>query len=292
MRDGRHGPACVVARGQADPGGVPSDLAAHRSLARDRRGGRRVRPLGLASAARRRADRSRDRDRRAAHAGPRCRVLLLAALSLAGEAAATRSAEADVSLEAAAASRLAWSATTPGVDTEAIHGALATYLDATVAHEWSPTDQRGDDGTRAAIADLEVAVRDSAVADDLGSAPAGELLGALDSVTSLRRQRLAVADQALPDFYVAVVVVSGLALIVNSAAVAVRARRRAAALTAGLVVVVSLAVALLFALAAPYEGGFVSTTPRWSRWSTICRPVTSRPESVSRRASPPRRREG
>jgi len=182
---------------------------------------------------------------------------LLSALSLAGEAAATRSAETDVSLEAAAASRLAWSATTPGFDTDEIHRALETYLEATVAHEWSPTDQQGDDAARAAVADLEVAVRSSAVAEGVGSAPAGELLGALDSVTSMRRQRLAVADETLPDFYIAVVVVSGLALIVNSAAVAIRARRRAAVLTGGLVVVVSLVVALLFALAAPYEGGFV-----------------------------------
>ena len=45
---------------------------------------------------------------------------LLAALSLSSEAAELRKADQDVAAEAAAASRLAWASTTPGVDTEAV----------------------------------------------------------------------------------------------------------------------------------------------------------------------------
>lgn len=182
---------------------------------------------------------------------------LLAALSLAGEAAAVRAAENDVSLEAAAASRLAWASTSPGVESGAIQTALGDYLNATTANEWSTTDQGGDETTLRALAALQAAVRDAAAADGIGSPQASELLSSVGSLSSLRRERLAVAAYPLPGFYVAVVVVSGLALIVNSAAVAVGARRRVALLTAGLVLVVSLAVALLFALSAPFSGGFV-----------------------------------
>ena len=203
-----------------------------------------------------------DRMGAAAIAGPLMPALgaafaLLAALSLAGEAAAVRSAENDVSLEAAAASRLAWASTSPGVDSGPMQAALGDYLAATTANEWSTTDQRGDETTLRALAALQAAVRDAAAADGLGSAQAGELLTSVGSLSSLRRERLAVAAHPLPGFYVAVVVVSGLALIVNSAALAVGARRRIALLTTGLVLVVSLAVALLFALSAPFSGGFV-----------------------------------
>ena len=182
---------------------------------------------------------------------------LLAALSLAGEAAETRAAESDVGLEAAAASRLAWGSTSPGLDPDRIQTPLLTYLEATRAREWSLDDHRGDEETLPALAELEGAVREAAATDGLGSAQAGELLSSLGSVTSLRRQRLTTASHALPDFYVAVVVLSGLALIVNSSALALAAGRRVALLTSGLVVVVALAVALLFALSAPFSGGFV-----------------------------------
>jgi hypothetical protein len=183
---------------------------------------------------------------------------LLAALSLAGEAAATRSAESDVSLEAAAASRLAWASTNPGLDADEIQRALLGYLEATRSQEWPPDDEGGDQAALVALAELEGQVRDAAATDGLGSAQAGELLGSIGSLTSLRRQRLATAAQPLPDFYVAVVVLSGLALIANSAALALSAWRRVAFLTSGLVVVVGLAVALLFALSAPFSGGFVA----------------------------------
>src|SRR5262245_34298538 len=61
---------------------------------------------------------------------------VLMALTLSSEAGYLRSAQDIVSREAAAASRLAWAATNPGVDAEPIHAALAGYLEATREHEW------------------------------------------------------------------------------------------------------------------------------------------------------------
>lgn len=182
---------------------------------------------------------------------------LLAATTIGAEAAQYRSAVDDVSAEAAAASRLAWASTTPGVDTEAIQSDLAAYLRATREMEWRSGDSDGSPRTLAALAALERTVRAESVNEDLGSAQAAELLTSMDSLTSLRRQRLAHAANQLPDGYLLVVLMSGLALVANSAALAVDRKGRVALLTGGLVVVVALALALLVAIASPFEGGFV-----------------------------------
>jgi hypothetical protein len=61
---------------------------------------------------------------------------VLIALTLAGEAGYLKSAQDIVANEAAAASRLAWAATSPGVRSAPIHTALRDYLQATRASEW------------------------------------------------------------------------------------------------------------------------------------------------------------
>jgi hypothetical protein len=182
---------------------------------------------------------------------------LLAATTIGAEAAQYRSAGDDVSAEAAAASRLAWASTTPGVDPTAIQSDLAAYLRATRASEWRDGPRDGSARTVAALAELEQTVRAASVGEQLGSAQAGELLTSLDALTSLRRQRLAHATNQLPDGYIAVVLASGLALVVNSAALAAAQRRRVALLTTGLVIVVAITLALLVAISSPFEGGFV-----------------------------------
>ena len=183
---------------------------------------------------------------------------LLAATTLSTEAAQFRSAEDNVSAEAAAASRLAWAATSPGIDSSTIHRELAAYLQATRADEWSGGDRDGDPRVMRTLSALERTVRSESAQKVVGSAQGGELLGALDSLTTLRRQRLATGSNDLPDLYLIVVLVSGLALVANSAALAVAHRRRLAALTAGLVIVVALSLALLVAISSPFRGGFIA----------------------------------
>lgn len=182
---------------------------------------------------------------------------LLAATTIGAEASLYRSAGDDVSAEAAAASRLAWASTSPGVDSDVIQRELTTYLRVTRATEWRDGDEDGSPEAMAALARLERTVRDEAASKDLGSAQAGELLTSMDSLSSLRRQRLAHATNELPQGYLLVVLASGLALVANSAALAVNHRGRVALLTAGLVLVVALALALLIAISAPFAGGFV-----------------------------------
>jgi hypothetical protein len=182
---------------------------------------------------------------------------LLAATTIGAEAVQYRSAGDDVSAEAAAASRMAWAATSPGVDTATIQSQLVAYLGSTRANEWHSVDADGSAASLARLHRLERTVRSEAASKTIGTAQAGELLTSLDALTSLRRQRLAHATNQLPDGYLLVVLMSGLALVANSAALAIAHRGRVALLTAGLVVVVALALALLIAIAAPFEGGFV-----------------------------------
>jgi hypothetical protein len=184
---------------------------------------------------------------------------IFAALSLASEAGYVRAAEALVSDEAAAASRLAWAATGPRVESEPIHAALLDYLRTTRAKEWKgAAAASGDDrATARAIARLERTVRAEAARPEVGTTTGTELVVSLDGVTSGRRARVAAAGRDVPVLYVVTLAVSGLALIVNSGALVFRNSPRTSLLVAGVSSVVGLSLALLFALSASWSGPFV-----------------------------------
>jgi hypothetical protein len=181
---------------------------------------------------------------------------LLMGLTLASEVGFLASAQGIVSSEAADASRLAWAATSPGVDSEPIQSALLGYLQATRAHEWNGSNAAtGDDpATTHAIASLEKAVRTQAARPTLGTPASTELLASLDALTSDRRARLAAASRQLPTLFVAVLLLTGVALTVNATALTLRSGRRAALLIGGLAAVIGLSLALLFALGTPWRG--------------------------------------
>src|SRR5436305_13446093 len=109
---------------------------------------------------------------------------ILTALTLASEAGFLASAQGIVSNEAADASRLAWAATSPGVNPAPIQSALFGYLQATRAHEWSgSTAADGDDpATVNAIASLENAVRTQVARTALGTPASTELPASLDAL--------------------------------------------------------------------------------------------------------------
>jgi hypothetical protein len=184
---------------------------------------------------------------------------VLMALTLSSEAGYLRSAQDIVSTEAEAASRLAWAATTPRVQTAEIQTALSTYLRAVRAFEW-----HGDavaNGENVAVADsigtLEHAVRAQAASSELGTPTSTELIASLDALTTSRRARISAASRQLPVLYVTTLVVSGAALILNASALTIRASARTSLLVAGLACVVGLSIALLFVLTAPWRGSLV-----------------------------------
>jgi hypothetical protein len=181
---------------------------------------------------------------------------VLMALTLASEAGYLRSAQDLVSNEAAQASRLAWAATSPGVQTAPVQAALVTYLEATRSNEWHDVDiaEDSDPVTSDALASLERIVRGEASHPEVGSPTANELLTSLDAVTIARRARLAAASREIPALYVLTILASGIALIVNGGALTYRSGTRTSLLVLGLAVVVGLSMALLFALAGPWSG--------------------------------------
>jgi hypothetical protein len=184
---------------------------------------------------------------------------VLMALTLANEATSLRSSQDLVSQEAAQASRLAWAATTPGVDTQPIQDALLAYLQATRGNEWHRTGaSEGDDPEVAeALQTLEHAVRIQADRTDLTTPTTTELLAALDAVTTARRARLAAASRELPTLYVLTLLVSGVALVLDAGALTIRSGWRTASLIVGLAAVVGLSMALLFAMTAPWDGPLI-----------------------------------
>jgi hypothetical protein len=181
---------------------------------------------------------------------------VLMALTLASEAGYLRSAQDLVSNEAAQSARLAWAATSPGVQTAPIQDALTTYLTATRTNEWRGDEavEANDPATNVALATLERTVRTEASGTGVASPTANELLTSLDAVSVARRARLAAASRDLPLLYVVTLLASGVALIVNGSALSFRSSARTASLTLGLAVVVGLSMALLFALSGPWDG--------------------------------------
>ena len=181
---------------------------------------------------------------------------VLMALTLASEAGYVRLAQDLVSTEAAQASRLAWAATSPGVETAPIQSALTTYLVATRTYEWQAIDATDDSDPAAsvAIASLERTVRAAAADAGLPTATASELVSSLDSVTSARRARLAAAAHDISALYVLTLLASGVALIMNGGALTFRAGPRTSLLVVGLAIVVGLSMALLFELSGPWTG--------------------------------------
>ena len=143
--------------------------------------------------------------------------VLLTALTLANEATSLSSAQTTVSTEAADASSLAWASTNPGVNTGPIQVALRSYLQAARTFEWhgSAAANGGDPATDNALGALERIVRNQAARPAVGIPTSNELLTNLDAMTTQRRLRLAAASRSLPDFYAVLLIVTGLALIVE-----------------------------------------------------------------------------
>ena len=181
---------------------------------------------------------------------------ILAALTLANEAASLTDAESIVSNEAADVSRLAWAATTPGVEAGPVHAALLRYLETTRENEWHGPEvaTANDPATSSAVADLERVVRAQAVKPGLGTPVSTELLSSVDAITTDRRARLAAAAKQLPGLYVITLVVSGIVLIANAGVLTVRVHRRGAVVIGGLTLVIGLSVALILALGSPWGG--------------------------------------
>lgn len=181
---------------------------------------------------------------------------VMVAFTVVNEAGYLRAAQSAAGSEASAAGRLAWAATSPGVDDGPIQTALVSYLRAITGPEWSGTFESDPvDGTvTRRLQQLEAVTRDAATRPGLTSAVSAELLAALDGITVARRDRLSEASRGIPGAYLGLLVVAGLALVVNVALLTLWWGHRGLVLVMGVAAVVALALALLIGISAPFAG--------------------------------------
>ena len=179
---------------------------------------------------------------------------VMVAFTVVSEAQHLRQVQSLANDEAAAASRLAWAATAAGPARASVQDALAAYLDAVVAVDWGDRDEAGSTPVRLARAVQALETETRTAARGLTSAETAEMLGALDAVSTIRRQLVAESSRTLPGPYLLVLVLTGLALVVNVSVLTLAAGRRALWLIPGIVLVVVAALSLLVGITAPLAG--------------------------------------
>lgn len=186
---------------------------------------------------------------------------VLTAFTITAEWARLQQAQNALAAEVAADARLGWASTSPGVDSSAIQQRLTNYVDRTLATDWA---EEPDTASSPAVAyyDLQRTVRAEATKAEIKTPVANELLASLDALTTARRDRFSVPTQGPPGLLVLLLTLSGFALLANAVAISLKHESRPALVSIGLVVIVSMTLTLVAALAAPFSGSVqVSRAP-------------------------------
>ena len=188
---------------------------------------------------------------------------LLSSFAIAAQWANQSAAESVVSRMSTSSARLAWASTAPGASTIEIQSALAADLTTTADDGWDQL-QSGNDilfNESPSYRELQQTVRDSVYSSSMSVPAASELLSAVDEVGASRHELTDAAGKSLPTLLLLVLALSGIALTVNAVILTVASHRRAAYVVASVVVLVSLDLALLLVLAAPFRGT-LQTSPK------------------------------
>jgi hypothetical protein len=183
---------------------------------------------------------------------------VLVGFTITAEADAFDEVRRDVAAEAGAASRLAWAATAPAVETELVHDALRAYLVRETSAEWSSLRGEHPGDRLSALGRLEATVRGQLDREQVGQVEAAELVDALDDMAVARRDRVVAAGTHVSGVVFGVLVLMGLALVANAVVLTLRESRRVALVVSGLVVVVAASVATVLAVSGPFRGGVVA----------------------------------
>lgn len=209
-----------------------------------------------------------DAEQSSAHASPLMPTLgaLFAFLSgfvIAAQWTAQTSADSVVSRMSTASARLAWASTAPGASTIKIQSALSSDLTTTTESGWGElqTSNISSFNESQTYQELQQTVREAAYSSTVSIPAATELLEAADEVGAFRHQLADAASTTLPTLLLIVLALSGIALTVNSVVLTVDSHRRAAYVVTSVVILVSLNLALLLVLAAPFRGT-LQTSPK------------------------------
>jgi len=181
---------------------------------------------------------------------------LLSSFAIAAQWTNQSAAESVVSRMSTSSARLAWASTAPGASTIKIQDALAADLAATAGNGWDQL-QTGDNilfNESPSYRELQQTVRDSVYSATMSVPASTELLSAVDEVGASRHELADAANRGLPTLLLVVLALSGIALTVNAITLTVASHRRAAFVITSVVILVSLDLALLLVLAAPFRG--------------------------------------
>jgi hypothetical protein len=154
-----------------------------------------------------------------------------------------REAERTVGMEADACVRLAWISQSPGCEGAAIRRGLAAYLGSVLHEEWPALeDGAGCESTHDRMSELQYLVRGTAAQPDVPASVSDDLTTAADAIAVTRSERLNAAA------------LSGVVLALNAIILALHLGRAYSLAVAGIVALIPLDLALLLAIAMPFQG--------------------------------------
>jgi hypothetical protein len=166
-----------------------------------------------------------------------------------------REAQHAAELEADAAARFALVAGSPGLDAAHLRRLLQSYLLSVVDEEWALLpDGRGSETARQTLGRMFRETRAIVSGPSVPAVTGGDLLHAVDSLISLRRDRLSLASRSMPPALLLLAFASGVVLCLDAVLLALPYQQWEAVTVGGVVVVVALALALVVAVSAPFKG--------------------------------------
>jgi Protein of unknown function (DUF4239) len=166
-----------------------------------------------------------------------------------------REAEHNLGMEADACVRLAWISQSPGCDGAAIRRDLAAYLSSVLNEEWSElADGGGCEATHDRMSELQYRVRGVAAQPDVPASVANDLTTTADAIAVTRAERLNAAARDLPTPLFLLAFLSGVVLTLNAIVLALHRDHAHGLAVAGIVALVPLDLALLLAIAMPFQG--------------------------------------
>jgi hypothetical protein len=166
-----------------------------------------------------------------------------------------REAEHTVGMEADACVRLAWISQSPGCDGAAIRRDLAGYVGSVLNEEWPAlADGGGCEATHDRMSELQYRVRGIAAEPDVPPSVSSDLTTAADAVAVTRAERLNAAARDLPTPLFLLAFLSGVALTLNAVALTLHLDHAHGLAIGGIVALIPLDLALLLAIAMPFNG--------------------------------------
>lgn len=166
-----------------------------------------------------------------------------------------REAEHTVGMEADACVRLAWISQSPGCDGAAIRRDLAAYLRSVLNEEWPAlSDGAGCEATHDRMSELQYGVRGIAAEPDVPASVSNDLTSAADAIAVTRAERLNAAARDLPTPLFLLAFLSGVVLTLNAIVLALHLDHAYGLAIGGIVALIPLDLALLLAIAMPFNG--------------------------------------